>query len=58
MSDKSDAQKIADVLEPYTGHKSSCTFTDSMVRSPGDDFCTCGLSDAVERVNEILEGED
>lgn len=58
MSDKSDAQKIADVLEPYTRHKKSCSYDPSMNSDPRSDFCTCGLSDAVERVNEILEGED
>lgn len=54
-SDQSDAQEIADILEDYTRHKPSCTYNPSLSSTPRGDFCTCGLSDAVERVNEILD---
>jgi len=54
MSNKTDAQKIADILEAYTRHKKSCTYSQSMGSSPKGDFCTCGLEDAVNKVNEIL----
>lgn len=54
---ESDAQKIANILEPYTRHKQSCSLDRSLGSTPRGDFCDCGLGDAVEKVNSILDGE-
>lgn len=52
---QSDADRIADILEPYVNHRATCALNDSVTAThPRTDFCTCGLDDAVTRVNEIL----
>lgn len=54
---ESDAQKIANILEPYTRHKRSCSIDRSLSSAPRGDFCDCGLGDAVEKINSILNDE-
>lgn len=52
-----NAQKVADILEPYTRHTSECTYDPSLSSTPVGEYCTCRLSDAVEQVNDILNVE-
>lgn len=49
------AQRVANILEPYTHHKPSCSYERGFRQTPDGDFCDCGLGEAVEEVREILD---
>lgn len=45
------------MVENYVGHRESCTFSESMARSPGDDHCSCGVGDVIDHVDDLLSDD-
>lgn len=42
------------MVEDYVNHKESCTYSESMTRTPGDDFCSCDVGEVVSHIDELL----
>lgn len=42
-------------LQPYVRHAKSCKFSNTLDSDPDSDFCTCGLSNVVKKVNFSIE---